>query len=179
MKAGLLPIQNAFHSIMLHTIGHSNHSLDFFIELLRRYDITAVVDVRSAPYSRYVVHFNKSEIERTLQKTGIQYLFMGDVIGGKPSDRSLYSPDGTVRYDALARLETFQRGLDRLLKGLTDGWRIVLMCAEEDPCKCHRHLLIARELEIAREIPVWHIRADNILVRARELLDTPSQLQLF
>ena len=164
---------------MLFTIGHSNHSLDFFIELLRRYDITAVADVRSAPYSRYVVHFNKGDIEQALRGRGIQYIFMGDVIGGKPSDRSLYKPDGAVRYDALARLATFQAGLDRLLKGLADSWRIGLMCAEEDPCKCHRHLLIAKEMEKERKIPVRHIRADGTLLRALELFNTPSQLQLF
>jgi uncharacterized protein (DUF488 family) len=164
---------------MLFTIGHSNHSLDFFIELLRRYDITAVADVRSAPYSRYVVHFNKGDIEQALRSRGIQYIFMGDVIGGKPSDSSLYKPDGAVRYDALARLATFQAGLDRLLKGLAGGWRIGLMCAEEDPCKCHRHLLIAKEIEKERKIPVRHIRADGTLLRAIELFNTPSQLQLF
>ena len=164
---------------MLFTIGHSNHCLVLFVELLHRYDISAVADVRSAPYSRYVVHFNKGEIEQTLRSKGIQYLFMGNAIGGKPSDRSLYAPDGAVRYDAVARLATFQAGLDRLQKGLADGWRIGLLCAEEDPAKCHRHLLIAKEMEKERKIPVWHIRADGTLVRARELLKTPSQLQLF
>jgi len=104
---------------------------------------------------------------------------MGDIIGGKPSDRALYTPDGAVRYDALARLATFQAGLERLQKGVAAGWRIGLMCAEEDPRKCHRHLLIARELEKERNIPVWHIRADTTLRRALELPDTPSQLQLF
>ena len=164
---------------MLFTIGHSNHSLEFFVEMLHRYDITAVADVRSAPYSRYVVHFNKDDIEQTLRSKGIQYIFLGNAIGGKPSDRSLYTSGGAVRYDALARLATFQAGLDRLQKGLAGDWRIGLMCAEEDPSKCHRHLLIAREMENDRKIPVWHIRADGTLVRARELLKTPSQLQLF
>jgi uncharacterized protein (DUF488 family) len=178
--AGPTPLEiNLPCFFMLFTIGHSNHSLDYFIELLHSYDITAVADVRSAPYSRYVMHFNKGEIEQTLRREGIRYIFMGDIIGGKPSDRSLYAPDGTVQYDALARLPTFQVGLDRLLKGLADGWRIGIMCAEEDPGKCHRHLLIAREMERDRKIPVWHIRADNTLVRAGKLLNTPSQRQLF
>jgi uncharacterized protein (DUF488 family) len=164
---------------MLFTIGHSNHSLDYFVELLRRYDITAVADVRSAPYSRYVVHFNKDEIEKALRCKGIQYIFMGDVIGGKPSDKSLYTSAGAVRYNVVARLATFQAGLDRLCKGLADGWRIGLLCAEEDPSKCHRHWLIAETMETKRQIPVWHIRADGSLLRALDLFKKPSQLQLF
>jgi len=164
---------------MLFTVGHSNHRLEFFLALLERHAITAVVDVRSAPYSRYVTHFNKGEIEQTLRAAGLDYIYMGDIIGGKPKDKSFYNARGRVQYDALARTGKFQAGLDRLARGLNQGWRIGLMCAEEDPFKCHRHLLIARALEEGRQIPVWHVRADGTLFRAKEMLDLPQQLQLF
>lgn len=164
---------------MLFTIGHSNHSLPFFLALLQRHAITVVVDVRSAPYSRYVSHFNKSDIEQALRAAGLHYIYMGDVIGGKPAENSFYDDGGRVRYDLLARSGPFQAGLDRLAKGLARGWRIALMCAEEDPGKCHRHLLIAGALEKKRQIPVWHVRADGTLLRAGEMVDAPRQLQLF
>jgi len=164
---------------MLFTVGHSNHSLKFFLALLQRQAISVVVDVRSAPYSRYVTHFNKGEIEQTLRAAGLHYIYMGDVIGGKPKDKSFYNTRGQIQYDALARTGKFQRGLDRLATGLNRGWRIVLMCAEEDPSKCHRHQLIARALEEGRQVPVWHVRADGALIRAGEMLVPPQQLQLF
>jgi uncharacterized protein (DUF488 family) len=54
------------------------------------------------------------------------------------------------------------------------------MCAEENPSNCHRHHLIARELEMKRGVPVIHIRADNTQVRAKKLLENSSgQLSLF
>ncbi|GAB4174014.1 MAG: hypothetical protein Fur006_03610 [Coleofasciculaceae cyanobacterium] len=66
----------------LFTIGHSNHSIDDFITLLQTHGITAVADVRSHPYSRYLPHFNKSELEAALQHVGIEYRFLGQELGG-------------------------------------------------------------------------------------------------
>ena len=88
------------------TIGHSNHSLEHFIELLRAHEVDEVVDVRSAPYSRYAPHFNRDELEDALEKVGVDYLFMGDELGGRPADRSCYDDTGRVVYDKVA-----ERGL--------------------------------------------------------------------
>ena len=68
----------------IYTIGHSNHTAEIFLSLLESAGIQMVVDVRTAPYSRYVPRFNKLEIERTLVRAGFKYLYLGDVIGGKP-----------------------------------------------------------------------------------------------
>jgi len=161
----------------LYTIGHSNLDTESFIKLLHARNIQVVVDVRSAPYSRYVPHFNRREIEAALTRAGLKYLFMGDVIGGKPTGNEYLDENGRVMYDRLAAGKTFQSGLDRLIKGMDSGWSIVLMCAELDPFKCHRHHLLARELEIRRSIPVWHIQGDGTLTRAKGHLD--PQLPLF
>jgi len=162
------------------TIGHSNLDIVSFIELLQANSIQVVVDVRSAPYSRYVPHFNKNGIEAAVNEAGMKYIFMGDAIGGKPSDPGFLAKDGRVLYEKLSATGNFQQGLDRLTKGLADGWSIVLVCAEEDPLKCHRHHLIARELELKRSIPVWHIRSDGRIIRAKEMLGNyPTQAKLF
>lgn len=162
------------------TIGHSNQETEPFLQLLKDNRIEVVVDVRSAPYSRYVPHFNKGNIEAAVKAVGLKYIFMGDVIGGIPTDPQFLNPDVRVHYEILAATETFQQGLDRLAKGLADGWRIVLMCAEEDPLRCHRHHLISRELTLKRHIPVWHIRADGTSMRAIELMENqPTQMNLF
>ncbi len=162
------------------TAGHSNKSLDSFLKLLQANGIQVVVDVRSAPYSRFVPQFNKKEVKAAVHGAGMKYIFMGNVIGGKPSDPHFLGTDGRVLYAKLAEAESFQQGLDRLAKGLHDGWIIVLMCAEEDPLRCHRHHLIASELERKRHIPVYHLRSDGTRIRAKETLEKhDGQMALF
>ena len=164
----------------LYTIGHSNHDLATFLKLLKDNGIQVVVDVRSAPYSRYVPQFNKKEIEAAATAAGVTYVFMGDTMGGKPSGLQDLQANTRGRYDKLAAADTFQQGLDRLINAVAAGWIIALMCAEEDPRKCHRHLLIARELELKRNIPVFHIRSDNTRIRAKSRLHNNTvQLELF
>ncbi|MDA8165388.1 MAG: DUF488 domain-containing protein [Desulfobacteraceae bacterium] len=164
----------------LFTIGHSNHQADFFLELLSSREAQVVVDVRSVPYSRYVSRFNKRELETLCKLSGLKYLFMGDQIGGKPADGAFRDSRGRVDYAALARSDHFRAGLDRLEKGLAAGWRIVLLCAEEDPLRCHRHWLIAKELELVRRVKVWHLRADGSEMRAVDHFGGgPEQLGMF
>ena len=43
----------------LFTIGHSNHTVETFVTLLRQHGITAIGDVRSRPHSRFLPHFNR------------------------------------------------------------------------------------------------------------------------
>ncbi len=162
------------------TIGHSNRDVNSLLKLLDENSIQVVVDVRSAPYSRHVPQFNKKDIQTAIIDAGIKYIFMGDSIGGKPVDQQYSDQHGKVDYAKLADSTIFQEGLSRLTKGIQDGWSIALMCAEEDPFKCHRHILIANELELKRNVPVWHIRADGSTIRSRKYLEEYSgQLRLF
>jgi uncharacterized protein (DUF488 family) len=61
----------------LFTIGHSNHAIEAFISLLHQHEITALADVRSRPYSRYLTHFNKEPLKSALNRAGIYYVFLG------------------------------------------------------------------------------------------------------
>lgn len=74
----------------LFTIGHSNHNLEKFIRLLEDNSINTLVDVRSAPYSRYNPQFNKEILESSLSQRTIQYAYAGKYLGGRPSDPSCY-----------------------------------------------------------------------------------------
>jgi uncharacterized protein (DUF488 family) len=153
------------------TIGHSNLTFDAFVRLLTGVDapITAVADVRSAPYSRFAPHFNRTSLDAGLRAHGIAYQYLGDALGGRPTDPGCYFsgqvPDGKadylqlVDYDAVARQPWFQQGLDRLIALATAGPAAV-MCSEADPEKCHRHHLIAKALR-DRGIAVRHIRKDG------------------
>ena len=60
------------------TIGHSNHSLERFVALLRQHSIGAIADVRSAPYSRVNPAYNREPLQASLKKEGIAYVYLGE-----------------------------------------------------------------------------------------------------
>ena len=142
------------------TIGHSTHSLEAFVALLRQHSVTALADVRSAPFSRFNPQFNKEALERGLKAHGIEYLFLGRELGARSDDRSCYE-NGRVQYARLARTELFRKGIERVVRGVND-YRGALMCAEKEPLECHRTLLVARALA-ERGVVVEHILADGRL----------------
>ena len=142
-------------SLEAFTIGHSNVPADAIIALLRQYHIETLVDVRSAPYSQYSPQFNRETFARTLREAGVEYLFAGDDLGGRPKDPTCYksgeSPTGKAAYLALvdygevAKRDWYKRGIGRLLEFAQER-RTAIMCSEEDPGRCHRHHLIAQTL---------------------------------
>lgn len=147
-------------STTVFSIGHSNHSLKYFIELLKQHEITALADVRSKPYSRINPQFNKDELRQALRQNDIAYVFLGEELGGR-SDNSLCCDHGKVLYDKVAETTLFQRGLERVIQGAKD-FRITLMCSEKEPLECHRTILVARHL-YERGLEIKHIHSDGSL----------------
>jgi uncharacterized protein (DUF488 family) len=143
------------------TIGHSTHPQGRFIGLLHQHGVTALCDVRSKPYSRMNPQFNREDLEKILVDDGIQYRFLGKELGARSDDPRCFD-GGKVQYDRLAETDLFKRGLRRVLRGLKEGFRIALMCAEKEPRECHRTILVARHLA-ALGVPIAHILADGSL----------------
>jgi uncharacterized protein (DUF488 family) len=149
------------------TIGHSNHSIERFLELLKASGIDMVVDVRSAPFSRMFPHFNQESLKHSLRENEIGYLFLGDHIGGRSNDPEDYV-DGQVIYELLANKEVFKKGINRLKEGSLK-YKIALVCSEKEPLDCHRTLLVSFALaEIGIEI--GHIHSDGKIESHREAL---------
>ena len=142
----------------VHTIGHSNHSLDTLAGLLAKKRINAVADVRSAPYSRFNPQFNKDVLAKGLGNHGITYVYLGRELGGRVDDAQCYEA-GQIQYDRVARTRTFREGLERLCNGARK-YRLAVMCAEKEPLECHRTLLVAPALERAG-LRVVHIHGDG------------------
>lgn len=140
------------------TIGHSNHPYDRFSDLLREAGITAIADVRTAPFSRYSPHFNSDELCSSLRRDGIAYVFLGKQLGGRPASRRFYSNE-VADYEAIAATDEFREGLDRVVDG-AHRHRVALMCSEQNPLDCHRCLLIGRALA-QRGVQVNHLLADG------------------
>ena len=145
----------------LFTIGHSNHPIERFIELVRGSGITAIADVRSTPASRRYPWFNQTRLAPRLAQEGLAYVPLGEALGGRPRDPRLYRDDGVADYDAMARTEEFRAGLDRVAEG-SRRYRVCLMCAEREPLDCHRCLLVARALA-ERGLAIGHVLADSAI----------------
>jgi uncharacterized protein (DUF488 family) len=150
------------------TIGHSTHTLEGFVALLKQHGVTALADVRSAPFSRFNPQFNKDALERSLKAQGIRYVFLGRELGARSNDRSCYE-NGRVQYARLARTDQFHRGIERVLRGAEEH-RIALMCAEKEPLECHRTLLVARALD-EQSVAVAHILGDGRLEAHRDAME--------
>ena len=142
---------------IVYTIGHSNHAPETFVRLLSDVKIEVLVDIRSNPGSPWVSYANPHDLKQILKAVDIQYIYLGDVLGGRPDDPDCYnSQTGKVDYQAIQNKESFQQGINVLLEDVRK-YRICIMCAEEDPSPCHRNLLVGESLR-RKEIQILHIR---------------------
>jgi uncharacterized protein (DUF488 family) len=136
------------------TIGHSTLSYEAFLRLIRSAGVTAVADVRSAPYSRHLPHFNRDVLQGELKLDGVAYVFLGNELGGRPREPH-YFCDGVADYERMAEAPSFKAGLGRVIAG-AQSYRIALMCSEQNPLDCHRCLLVGRALK-TRGMSVEHL----------------------
>ena len=172
---------NATPGHRVFTIGHSNHTVEHFLSLLKSHAVQVVVDARSQPYSKYATQFDHDALKLALQDAGIRYLYLGRELGGRPEGDEFYDGEGHVLYDRVAASSLFQEGLSRLERGIRE-YNVAMLCAEENPAACHRRLLVGRVL-LDHGIQVEHIRGDGRIQTeeevAAELDPNRDQLSLF
>jgi len=142
----------------VYTIGHSTHTYERFAQLLRDYNVSFVIDVRSVPQSTRSPQFGKRALRDAIRSDGMRYRYAGNVLGGRPADPGFYQ-DEQVQYDRVASSEPFRKALERIrLAARTHV--VALVCAEGDPIACHRFLLVARHLK-SPELGIIHILPDG------------------
>jgi len=161
----------------IHTIGHSNHPIDRFIDLLRRHGVRTLVDVRSRPYSRWAPQFQKRALSRSLELEAVAYVFLGDELGGRPVGEGLYDRRGRLDVERRAQARDFQAGVDRLVE-IAQASPVAILCAEENPARCHRRLLVTPALRL-RGWTVAHIRGDGRVEDDQDLRAESVQRELF
>jgi len=151
------------------TVGHSNWPFPRFVELLKSAGIDFLLDVRSRPASGRNPHFSQPVFETLLRGEAIGYLFLGEELGGRPEDPSLYRPNGAVDYQACRKSFAFRAGIERVAQE-AQRHKVALVCAEEDPLDCHRLLMISPALVAAGLTPV-HLRGNGQLEPQRAVED--------
>ena len=144
---------------IIFTIGHSNHTIEKFIDLLKENNIEQVIEVRSTAKSSYLPHFNKQSLIYNLKKNGIQYLDRGKSLGGRPEDTSVLNNDNKILEDKIEEKVWYQDGIKELIK-LSKQTRLALMCSEENPLNCHRGYVISHTL-MKNGINIKHIRGSG------------------
>ncbi len=162
----------------LYSIGHGRKPAELFLSQLRRYNILYLIDVRSRPFSRFNPHFNRDRLSSFLRQHGIRYVFMGDELGGRPSDPTCYDASGKIRYDLVMQQPFFRSGIERLKAAYANAQPAAIMCSESDPAKCHRTHLIGRVLT-EEGIPLLHIDPAGELKSQWEMVDNNQPPGLF
>jgi len=117
--------------LQIWTIGHSNRSLETFLNLLNEHEIQVLADVRRFPTSK-LEHFKREALEKWLPKQGIEYVWLGEELGG-------YRRGG---YKKHMRTELFREGIKKLLE-IARNKRTCIMCMEVNPKYCHRRFISA------------------------------------
>src|SRR5262245_37120813 len=102
-------------STRIFSVGHSNHELDELLQVLIAAGVTMVADVRSRPYSGRYPQFNRPQLESVLRASDLGYTFLGDLLGGRPEQSSLYDGDGRVDYQRVRTKAAFKRGIEQLI----------------------------------------------------------------
>lgn len=161
------------------TIGYGNRSIDEFIDLLLNYSVQYLIDIRTSPYSKFKIDFNRESFSKKLKDNKIKYVYMGDTIGGLPSDRSCYT-DNQVDYDKVKQKDFYKEGISRLVNAYNGGYAVAIMCSEGKPEMCHRSKLIAVTLEESG-VQVKHIDENGELASHETVIRkiVGDQLDLF
>lgn len=152
----------------LYTIGCSIHTIESFIDILKKHEVNVVIDVRSTPYSKHTAQFNKENLQRATSHNRIYYSSFSKEFGARRKENCVYTND-TVSFDKVKQLPIFINGVERIRKGLQEGYRIALMCTEKEPADRHRFSLVAKGISERIGVYANHILYDGTLMTTKDI----------
>jgi uncharacterized protein (DUF488 family) len=155
--------------ITIYSIGYGSRNIEEFVSVLKKNEIRYLIDVRSKPYSKYKPEYSKDALKSNLEESGVKYIFMGKNLGGLPDVPSCYTDDGKIDYEAVKTKEFFREGIERVKNAVSQNLRVVLMCSEEKPERCHRSKLIGQVLS-NEGVEVLHIDENDQLITQEEVI---------
>lgn len=159
---------------LLYTVGYSGFIIDDFLSALHKYNIDAIVDVRSYPYSSFYKDYDKESLIKHLKRHGVMYGNFAYEFGARQEDKSLYL-DGRLDFEKFAKTKRFQNGVDRIITGASQGHVCALLCAEKNPILCHRTILVARAF-FERGFDVQHIVPSSVGAGIRAHVEIENEI---
>jgi uncharacterized protein (DUF488 family) len=147
-------------NLIIYTIGHSTHPIEYFAELLEKYSVNCLIDVRSVAASSYNPQYNKEPLSNFLQKRSIIYMHFSEQFGARHADPDLLNEEGKVDFEKVRRSYAFKSGVEKLWMDAEKGNVIALMCSEGEPLDCHRFSMISVALK-NEGFDVRHILKDK------------------
>lgn len=127
-------------------MGHSNYPYDKLIDMIKKYNVNCVVDIRETPYSKYNIQYNREVFNESLKKSGFIYIYMGNEFGAKRTNKDVYTEEGYADFEKVIKEDIFLKGIERLKNGCQMGYKIVLLGAMQEPIRCHRSILLGKTL---------------------------------
>lgn len=116
---------------MVYDVGYGAFKyIDDFLKLLKARSVEVVVDLRAFPRSK-IRGFSRDELKGELEKNGLEYVWLGDKLGG-------FRKRG---YEEYMREEGFREGL-RILSTIARDKMVCLMCLERNRRFCHRRFIV-------------------------------------
>lgn len=128
----------------IYTIGYSCFKIDEFINVLKKYKINSLIDVRSNPNSMYYIDYNMSNLESLLKANGIIYRNYKKEFGARQENPQFHC-NGYLDFEKYVKSDSFLEGVRKIEAGIERGYVFAFMCAEKDPSTCHRNIMVARE----------------------------------
>lgn len=113
----------------IHSIGHSNRDIEYFIAILKSFDIKILADIRSIPASAYCPQFNRLHLMQALRREGIRYVHMPE-LGGRRTG-------GFLPY---MQTKEFREAV-MFLEEMAGMQKVAFMCSEANWQQCHRSLI--------------------------------------
>ena len=121
-----------------YTIGYEGWNVFELIQILEKYGVRTVVDIRSIPYSSYNKAYSKNNLQEVLRFNKIDYVHVKEL--GNPK-KFWGKRDWKILYGNL--IKPLLPDVLRKLKMMKAP--IVLLCREKHPENCHR-IIVANEL---------------------------------
>lgn len=165
-------------SVEVYTIGYGADVFDPFLRRVKAIpEVTHLVDVRTNPYSRYQEDFRGETFAHRVRTEGLKYIFMGDSLGGKPTDPAVLT-EGEVDPIKLQDWSFFQLGVRKIVDAAQAGKVMCLMCGCSMPADCHRGTTLGTAL-LAACVDLVHVLPDGTSLRQSVLQLPPTQFNLF
>lgn len=145
--------------IIITSVGHSNKTIEVFLDALKKHSVQVLVDVRTIPRSRFCPHFNQNALQDTLAKRTIKYLYRGLNLGGRGVNVG------------------YEEAIEELVELARQGIRVCVMCSEADYHDCHRYSTLTPSFH-ERDVEVSHIEYAKTVTGGKKLTpQTPQKLK--